>query len=133
MKKQSYSNSMAQYAIAFDLDTKGMKAAGMTQADITQVYQLEIPVALAMCGFTVHPQGSLYHTDVKSADVIAALMKLESTLKKFAPKFCEWIKRVHVFRMEEWSDVTELLATKKISPSPLSVEEEIEQQEILNE
>lgn len=52
---------MAQYAIAFDLNTKAMKAAGLKDADITRVYQTEIPEALASCGFTVHPQGSLYH------------------------------------------------------------------------
>ena len=40
-----HNNSMAQYAIAFDLDTTCMKESGMAQSDITQVYQIEIPEA----------------------------------------------------------------------------------------
>jgi multidrug efflux pump subunit AcrB len=40
---------MAQYAIAFDLDSAGMKEAGLTPADITRVYQREIPDALNQC------------------------------------------------------------------------------------
>ena len=40
-------------------------------------------------------------------------MKLQDTLKKKAPNFCKYAKRIHVFRMEEWSDVTELITGKK--------------------
>lgn len=34
---------MAQYAIAFDLDTTAMTHAGLTPSDRTKVYQKEIP------------------------------------------------------------------------------------------
>src|SRR6185436_1364729 len=100
---------MAQYAIAFDLDTAGMKNAGLNASDITTVYQTEIPHALASCGFTAHPQGSLYHT-VSEANPISALMKLQGALKSLAPTFCQYVRRVHVFRMEVWSDVTPLIS-----------------------
>ncbi len=37
---------MAQYAIAFDLDTKQMTGDGLVAADRTNIYQTEIPSAL---------------------------------------------------------------------------------------
>jgi virulence-associated protein VapD len=128
---------MAQYAIAFDLDTAGMKkpenegGGGFSPADVTRVYQAEIPEALAKCGFTVHPQGSLYHTDAEH-DPITAIMRLQGSLRNDAPNFCRFVKRVHVFRMEEWSDVTGLIADRAAAPSP-TAEEEIEEQEALSE
>jgi virulence-associated protein VapD len=122
---------MAHYAIAFDLDTKAMKAAGLTPADRTRVYQTEIPTALASCGFTGHPQGSLYHTESEQ-NPITAIMQLQSSLKSKAPEFCKYVRRVHVFRMEEWSDVTSLIANKTAAPAP-DGEEELEKQEDLDE
>ena len=66
---------MAQYAIAFDLDTTAMTAAGLSAGDRTRIYQTEIPNALASCGFTAHPQGSLYHTE-EDQNPITAIMQL---------------------------------------------------------
>ncbi len=120
---------MAHYAIAFDMDTAGMRAAGFTAARITRVYQTEIPQALAACGFTAHPQGSLYHTETEQ-DPITALMTLQGTLQRQAPNFCAYVNRVHVFRMEEWSDVTALIANRPAAPVP-TAEEEIEEQDAL--
>lgn len=122
---------MAHYAIAFDLDTKAMKNAGLTSSDRTRVYQTEIPTALASCGFTAHPQGSLYHTEAEQ-NPITAIMQLQSSLKTKAPEFCKFVRRVHVFRMEEWSDVTTLIANKAAAPQP-SGEEELEEQEDFDE
>jgi virulence-associated protein VapD len=121
---------MAQYALAFDLDTKGMRTAGFTQAQITAVYQREIPDALHECGFTVHPQGSLYHTDSEQ-DPITAIMRLQGDLLQNAPNFCRFVKRVHVFRMEEWSDVTALIGSHPAAGPP-DAEEELEQQEAVD-
>ena len=118
---------MAQYAIAFDLDTRGMSNAGFTKAQITAVYQTEIPNALEECGFTVHPQGSLYHTDSEQ-DPITAIMRLQGSLLQNAPNFCRYVKRVHVFRMEEWSDVTTLIADRPAAGPP-EAEEELDEQE----
>lgn len=122
---------MAQYAIAFDLDTAGMKAAGYSKADITRVYQREIPDALNASGFTVHPQGSLYHTEDEQ-DPITAIMKLQGSLAAHAPTFCQYVKRVHVFRMEEWSDVTSIVASRPAAGPP-SAEEEAEEAEGLED
>lgn len=125
---------MAQYAIAFDLDTKAMTAAGLTRAQITTVYQTEIPAALAACGFTAHPQGSLYHTEAET-DPITAIMRLQGTLHGQAPRFCKYVRRVHVFRMEEWSDVTPLISTvgaPSSAPTP-APDEELDEAEYLDD
>ncbi|MBR8040644.1 hypothetical protein KDW40_13785 [Burkholderia cenocepacia] len=121
---------MAQYAIAFDLDTAGMRAAGFTNANITNVYQREIPDALAASGFTAHPQGSLYHTEAEH-DPITAVMTLQSNLTRLAPRFCRFVRRVHVFRMEEWSDVTALIANRPAVAAPPAADEEIAQQDAI--
>jgi virulence-associated protein VapD len=127
---------MAQCAIAFDLDTAGMRAAGLTQAQITAVYQREIPDALKECGFAVHPRGALYHTDAEQ-DPVAAIMRLrgglllkrlQGGLVQNAPNFCRFVKRVHVFRIEEPSDVTALIADLPAAGPP-GAEEELEEQE----
>lgn len=122
---------MAQYAIAFDMDTRQMKLDGLTDAQRTQIYQNEIPNALAVCGFTAHPQGSLYHTEAEQ-DPIVAIMRLQGALRDDAPRFCQYVRRVHVFRMEEWSDVTELIAARRSAPPP-QAEEELEEQEDMQE
>lgn len=122
---------MAQYAIAFDLSTKTMRADGMTKSEITSVYNTEIPQALASCGFTVHAQGSLYHTEADQ-NPITAIMQLQSTLTGKAPKFCKYVKRVHVFRMEEWSDVTALIANRE-ADAVVDPEEEAEEDELTAE
>jgi len=121
---------MAQYAIAFDLDTTAMTGSGMTRAEITNVYQVEIPSALAGCGFTAHPQGSLYHTESEQ-NPINAIMQLQSALQTNAPRFCQYVRRVHVFRMEEWSDVTTLISNQAAAPSP-TPEEELAEQELFS-
>ncbi|TFZ37280.1 hypothetical protein EWW49_10130 [Pseudomonas syringae] len=120
---------MAHYAIAFDLDTKAMKAQGMTDAQRTKVYQNEIPKALASCGFTAHPQGSLYHTEAEQ-NPITAIMQLQSSLKGQAPLFCKFVRRVHVFRMDEWSDVTGLIADRPAAEGPDGEEELLEQEDL---
>lgn len=103
---------MARYAIAFDMDTTAMKNDGITDSQRTGIYQSEITSALSACGFTAHAQGSLYHTEADT-DSIASIMRLQDTLKEKAPNFCKYAKRIHVFRMEEWSDVTELITGRK--------------------
>ena len=120
---------MAQYAIAFDLDTTAMTAAGLSAGDRTRIYQTEIPNALASCGFTAHPQGSLYHTE-EDQNPITAIMQLQNALKTLAPQFCQFVKRVHVFRMEEWSDVTTLIANRPAATAPTGAEELAEQEDI---
>lgn len=119
---------MAQYAIAFDLDTRQMNADGLTPADKTRIYQKEIPTALNSCGFTAHPQGSLYHTETEQ-NPINAVMQLQSSLQNLAPSFCQYVRRVHVFRMEEWSDVTHMIADRDAAQPPTGEEELAEQED----
>ncbi len=121
---------MAHYAIAFDLDTKAMNGAGLTKAQIVTVYQREIPEALAGCGFTAHPQGSLYHTEADQ-NPITAIMRLQGALTSNAPLFCKFVRRVHVFRMEEWSDVTDLIANHPAAGPP-DADEEFSEAEIID-
>jgi virulence-associated protein VapD len=120
---------MARYAIAFDLDTTAMDAAGLAKSEKTRIYQTEIPSALASCGFTAHPQGSLYHTEADQ-DPITAIMQLQGSLQSQAPRFCHYVRRVHVFRMEEWSDVTTLIAHHPAAAAPTGEEELAEQEDI---
>jgi len=120
---------VAQYAVAFDIDTKAIKAAGVSDADRTKIYQQEIPGALQSCGFTVHLQGSLYAT-AADQDPLRAIMQLQSTLQNQAPQFCKYVKRLHVFRLEEWSDVTPLVAGHPAAPIPDAEEEFAEQEEL---
>jgi virulence-associated protein VapD len=120
---------MAQYAIAFDLDTTAMRNEGLNEAGRTRIYQAEIPEALGRCGFTAHPQGSLYHTEAEH-DPITAIMRLQGALRNDAPNFCRFVRRVHVFRMEEWSDVTDLIANRPAAPAPRPEEELAEQDDL---
>ena len=72
---------MPQYAIAFDLDTDAMVQDGITNSDRTKIYQTEIPNALRMCGFTVHAQGSLYHTDSEQNPLTAVMTLVTSAAR----------------------------------------------------
>lgn len=113
---------MAQYAVAFDIDTKHLRDDGVSNAERTKIYQQELLDALASCGFTVHLQGSLYAT-AADQDPLKAIMQLQSTLAGKAPRFCKYVKRLHVFRLEEWSDVTPLVAGHAAAPLPDADEE----------
>ncbi len=101
---------MAQYAIAFDMDTTRMKADGMTRVDITNLYQKEIRAALESCGFPVHIQGSVYRTNTES-NQLSILIALQSGLRTKAPTFCKYVKVAHIFRIEEQSEITGLIST----------------------
>lgn len=57
-------------------------------------------------------------------------MKLQNALVTQAPQFCMYLKRVHVFRMEEWSDVTTLIANRPAAPAPDAAEELEEQDDL---
>ena len=107
---------MAQYAIAFDIDTRRMKDDGKTDSDITTLYQKELPDALEECGFTVHIQGSVYRTNIES-NQLSILVALQSRLRTKAPNFCKYVKVAHIFRIEEQSEITELISTEPNAPT----------------
>ena len=108
---------MAQYAIAFDVDTKAMRLDKKTDSDITNLYQKEIPAALESCGFPVHIQGSVYRTDTES-NQLSILVALQSKLRTKAPTFCKYVKVAHIFRVEEQSEITGLISTAPQSDTP---------------
>ena len=96
---------MHRIALKFSLSTTGMRSAGLTKIDISQIYQSEIPNALALCGFTEYLQRSLYAT--RAGDALAdALVRLDKVLPTHAPNFCRYVTRVHIFCFESWTDVT---------------------------
>lgn len=101
---------MSQFALAFDLDTKKMAADGLNDSQRTTIYQKEIPAALAQCGFTKHAQGSLYMTapDTEHSS-IGALLTMKATLDAASPNFRKYAYRVHIFIVQDWSDVTGIL------------------------
>jgi virulence-associated protein VapD len=117
---------LAKYAIAFDLDNKQMEADGLTKSSIVSVYQREIPTAFKKAGFDGHLQGSIYHTESEQ-DQIAILIDLKGILQESAPNFCKYANRIHIFRLEDWSDVTAKLSTKPKADEPSGVEELLEQ------
>ncbi len=106
---------MAEYAITFDMDTRAMASDGVTDSERTTIYQREIPDALAACGFTKHPQGSMYHTE-DNEDGLSTVMTLGPRLQQMAPNFCKYARNIHVFRMEEWSDVTDVICGASATP-----------------
>jgi hypothetical protein len=53
-------------------------------------------------------------------------MVLQGTLKREAPTFCQFAKRIHVFRMEEWSDVTNLIANRPSKKVDVKDDQEVE-------
>ena len=121
---------MANYAIAFDLDTNLMRDEGVTNSQRTSIYQTEITEALAEAGFTAHPQGSLYTTQGQDNPLLR-IIALPALLRERAPNFCRYLKRCHVFRMDESSDVTELLSGRPAAATPTG-EEVADQQEAIN-
>lgn len=118
---------MAKYAIAFDLDNKQMELDGYTKSNIVGVYQREIPQAFRAAGFDGHLQGSIYHTESEQ-DQISLLIDLKGILQSQAPLFCRYAHRIHIFRLEDWSDVTSRLSTRPVAPEPTGDEEFIAQE-----
>lgn len=118
---------MSKYAIAFDLAVAEMRADGLTQTQVVQVYQKEIPNAFRKAGFDGHLQGSVYHTETDKEE-LSILINLKTVLQAEAPTFCRYANRIHVFRLEAWSDVTSDLSTRPVAPSePTAIDEILEQ------
>jgi virulence-associated protein VapD len=104
---------MPRYAISFDLDNTALKAAGYTQSQISNdLYGKEVKTALASCGFTEHPEGSVYHTcNLAEEDSLTPVVKLQNALRQMAPTVCRYVKSIHLFKMEGWSNITSLIQT----------------------
>jgi virulence-associated protein VapD len=111
---------MPKYAIAFDLETAAMKSDYLEPSEITQIYQ-SIPDALRSCGVTDRLQKSLYHVEMKE-DHSAAITRLRDALHRLAPDFRHYVSRVHIYRVEEWSDVTALFLEAPLPIAPLQID-----------
>jgi virulence-associated protein VapD len=98
---------MAQYGICYDLDTKAMKADGFTDSEIAATYQVELVKALNRCGLTKHLQYSMHATE-DNENALATIMKMPPQLRKLAPRFCKYVKRFLVVRIEDWGNITDL-------------------------
>ena len=69
--------------------------------------------ALDQCGFSEHPQQSLYHTRTK--DAVLSVMTILISINHMVPDFAKYVNSAHIFRLEDWSDVT---AVFKNQPPP---------------
>ena len=98
---------MAQYGICYDLDTKAMDADNLTDSEKSAIYQVELVKALSKCGLTKHLQYSMYATE-DSDESLANIVKLPLQLKKLAPRFCKYVKRFLVVRIEDWGNITDV-------------------------
>jgi len=59
-------------------------------------------------------------------------MNFQTALKSNAPLFCKYVNRIYIFRMEEWSDVTDIIANKLSASTPTG-EEELKEDELSKE
>lgn len=89
------------FAVAFDLNVNDTKAAH--PKGVTQAYS-DIANTLSGFGFT-RIQYSVYHTPNED---LANLFNAMQTLKALGwIRHC--VKRIHVFRVEQWSDFTSFM------------------------
>jgi virulence-associated protein VapD len=93
---------MGNKALIFDISTKRMKEDGMTDSEISKVYNI-IAKELHQAGFDDRIQHSVYRTT--NGDGINALINLLGHKERF-PLFCQYKERVHWMGCDEYSDVT---------------------------
>ena len=100
---------MAVWAIAYDLDVAGMKAAGYTKSKVTAFYNA-VRRCLTDNGFERFKQLSIYTSDKENTlthafQACQALRQLDDSDK--------FIKRLHLFRVEDFNDLLPLVADKE--------------------
>ena len=113
---------MSLWAIAYDLDVRGMKDDGYTKSDVTQFYN-SVRSCLADHRFERLKQWSIYTSsgDNSIADafqVCVALQQVHDTDR--------YIKRLHLFRIEDFNDLLPLVHAGRESAGD-EIEEEIEE------
>jgi virulence-associated protein VapD len=114
--------AMSLWTIAYDLDVRGMKNAGYTQSQVTQFYN-NVRSCLASNHFENFKQLSIYTSDKPNTltDAFRACVALQGVTD--ADKY---IKRLHLFRIEDFNDLLPLVAHKDSSGKD-AIEEEIEE------
>jgi len=96
---------MALWAIAYDLDVRGMKDAGMTGSQVTAYYS-SVRGCLADHSFERQKQWSIYTSskDNTLTNAFQACQCLQSLPN------VDFIKRLHLFRIEDLNDLLPLVA-----------------------
>ncbi|WP_085719975.1 hypothetical protein [Pseudomonas sp. B22(2017)] len=113
---------MTIWAIAYDLDVKGMHAAGYTKSAVTQFYT-RLRGCLASNNFEKMKQLSIYTSERPNSltDAFQASVQL-----KALPDSDKFIKRLHLFRIEDFNDLLPLVAGRpSFETDP--IEQEIEE------
>jgi virulence-associated protein VapD len=112
---------MSIWAIAYDLDVKGMKAAGYTKSNVTQFYN-SVRRALQDNHFEKLKQWSIYTSNQENSltDAFGVALALKTVTD--ADKF---VKRLHLFRIEDFNDLMPLIVPGKTSDDGDVIEQEI--------
>jgi virulence-associated protein VapD len=112
---------MGTRAIAYDLDVKGMKAAGYTKSNVTQFYS-SVRKTLQDNHFEMLKQWSIYTSSQENSltDAFEVALALKSVVD--ADKY---VKRLHLFRIEDFNDLLPLIMTGKTSDDGDAIEQEI--------
>ncbi len=114
---------MSLWAIAYDLDVRGMNNAGYNKSQVTQFYNA-VRDALANNHFEQFKQLSIYTSGATNSltHAFQACIALQQVTD--ADKY---IKRLHLFRIEDFNDLLPLVAKEKKSIGKDAVLEEIEE------
>ena len=112
---------MSIWAIAYDLDVKGMKAAGYTKSNVTKFYN-SVRKTLQDNHFEKLKQWSIYTSSQENSltDAFEVALALKTVVD--ADKF---VKRLHLFRIEDFNDLLPLIVPGKTSDDGDAIEQEI--------
>jgi len=110
------------WAIAYDLDVRGMQTAGYTKSQVTQFYS-DVRNCLARNNFEQFKQLSIYTSEHPNTLTDAFRVCVDLKLVHDADRF---IKRLHLFRIEDFNDLLPLVAEKESSGKD-EIEEQIEE------
>ncbi|MEJ5141679.1 hypothetical protein [Gluconobacter albidus] len=114
---------MSLWAIAYDLDVKGMKAARYTKSNVTQFYTA-IRTCLTSNNFEKMSQYSIYTSE--KSNTLADVYKACNDIKAVSGANL-YVKRLNLFRIDDLTDLTPLISTPTLSNSDKdAIEEEID-------
>ena len=51
---------------------------------------------------------------------LRVIFNLRTALRQYAPRFCKYVKSIHLFEMKGWSNITDLVKTDEIT-APVDV------------
>ena len=111
---------MTIWAIAYDLDVKGMKRSGYTQSQVTGFYS-RLKQCLADNKLESMKQMSIYTSANPNSLTDAFQASVQIKALKDSDRF---IKRLHLFRIEDFNDLLPLVAGRNSGDAD-PVEEEI--------